>query len=148
MKRLLVIDDDPLVRSACRSALEGPAYELVTVPDILTGLERMRNGTIDLVFLDLNMPGLEGLSALRQLRALSRQVPILVITSFVDQYLSQIQIAATEGIDFDLMRKPLDRNDLRAITVAMLGMAARQAPQQLGNAVTEMDRRTVCAGAL
>ena len=81
--RVLVVDDEPTLRSVVAQYLELEGYETVEAADGAEALERLRNVRPDLIVLDLMMPRLDGrafLERLRQLEELS-QTPVLVVTA-------------------------------------------------------------------
>ena len=77
--RVLVVDDEPQIRRVLRSTLTARGYE---VHDVRTGedaLEGIRENRFDLVLLDVNMPGMSGLAACREIRSGS-EVAIIMLT--------------------------------------------------------------------
>lgn len=123
MKRLLIIDDDPAVRSAFQLALEDYPYEVEVAESGEQGLEKVRQGTFDLVYLDLKMPGIDGVETLRRLRAAGFQGRVHVLTAFAEEFMEKLERATQEGLDFELIRKPLARDGIRRVTSSVLGPA-------------------------
>lgn len=83
-QRILVVDDSGAVRARLRDCLPGPEFEVVEAEDGLEALELLRSdGAIRLVFLDVNMPRLDGISMLERLQSegVAREVPIIVLTT-------------------------------------------------------------------
>ena len=83
MACLLVIDDDAAVRNVIRSFLEGSGHSIIEAEDGRSGLIEFRRETVDLVITDLNMPGLDGIELIRQVRTLPayKYVPIVMLTT-------------------------------------------------------------------
>lgn len=81
--RILVVDDDADARGLVRLILEAEGYTVDTAADALEALSRMQSADVDLVLLDLMLPGLDGLELCRRLRALGREryVPILMVSA-------------------------------------------------------------------
>jgi CheY-like chemotaxis protein len=123
VKRVLVIDDDDAVRSAFRLALEDVQAEVVTAPSGEQGVDVAGLQAVDLVFLDLKMPGLDGVDTLQRLRACGCAAPIFVVTGFAEEFMARLRAAADLGLDFEVIRKPLERNDIRSVVSAVLGGA-------------------------
>lgn len=121
MKRILVIDDDPAVRSAFQLALEDLPCEVVLAGNGTEGVERAGQGRFDLIFLDLKMPGIDGVETLRRLRAAGNETPVRIVTAFAEEFMRPLAVAAEEGLDFDLIRKPLDRDGIRTVTASVVG---------------------------
>jgi CheY-like chemotaxis protein len=123
LKRVLVIDDDDAVRSAFRLALDDVNAEIVTSESGEHALGTVADGIVDLVFLDLKMPGMDGVDTLKQLRAAGCRAPIFIVTGFAEEFMARLRVAADQGMDFEVMRKPLERNDIRSVVSAVLGGA-------------------------
>jgi CheY-like chemotaxis protein len=56
MSRILIVDDDPLIRSATRTWLENKGFEVVIADGAESGLDALENGTFDLMIVDIFMP--------------------------------------------------------------------------------------------
>jgi CheY-like chemotaxis protein len=80
MARVLVIDDDELVRQSLRRMLEKGGHEVGLAANGRHGLALFLDDTYDLVITDILMPEMEGLETVRELRRLSPAVPVVVIT--------------------------------------------------------------------
>lgn len=121
MQTVLVIDDEEGVRDAFRLALAGRPYRVATAADGEAGIAAAREQRPDLVLLDLRMPGLDGVETLRRLLADDPTLKVCIQTAFHAEYLRALQQAATEGLSFELVRKPLDTAQIRTIVDAWLG---------------------------
>jgi two-component system, response regulator, stage 0 sporulation protein F len=102
-KRVLVADDDDMVRAALADVLESEGYEVNQARDGRETVARVVEDVPDLVLLDLNMPHLDGWAAFTQLDRLSPLVPIIVITARPHQYQEAVRL----GVDA-FMEKPLN----------------------------------------
>src|ERR1043166_396486 len=92
MKKILVIEDDPVVATVYRRFLEGNGFQIHIATDGAKGLERMTSFAPDAVVLDLMMPKMNGIDVLKNLRAREahRDLPVIVLTNacipaFVEQ---------------------------------------------------------------
>lgn len=85
--RLLLIEDQAPVADVMRDALSEDGHEVVIAPSGQEGLRELTRNYPDAVFLDVVLPDMDGVSVLREIRALDRQVPVIVITGFasIDQ---------------------------------------------------------------
>lgn len=111
-KRILVIDDDELVRESFKLSLDKTEYEVHLAESGEKGIEMVKTGKYDLIFLDLKMPGMNGVETLRILRNMNFQNHIYILTAFHETYLQELEKVINEGIIFDLLKKPLDRNKI------------------------------------
>lgn len=119
-QRVLVIDDDAAVREAFRLALDGLPYEVLEAADGERGAALAGDVDVDLAFVDLRMPGIDGVETLRRLRAAKPAVPVYIVTAYRRDYFDDLVTARGEGLAFDLLRKPLERDQIIAVTRAAL----------------------------
>ena len=88
--RILVIDDDPLIRESLKKLLEKLGYEVQVAALGLVALDLVFRETFDLIVSDIRMPGMEGLTTLKAIRELCKeykkpQLPEIVITAYEDE---------------------------------------------------------------
>lgn len=121
-KRVLVVDDAGLVRRYYREILEASGYEVEEALNGLEAMERLLTRTADLLVVDINMPQMDGLSFLRQLRqrpgALGA-IPALVASTEADA--QDRNAASAAGANFYLT-KPLSREVLIEHAALMCGL--------------------------
>ncbi|HEX3947713.1 MAG TPA: response regulator transcription factor, partial [Acidimicrobiales bacterium] len=79
--RILVVDDDPAVRSSLDRALRLEGYQVEAAIDGPSALQALAVGSPDAVILDLGLPGLDGLEVCRRLRAAGDDTPVLMLTA-------------------------------------------------------------------
>jgi two-component system, NtrC family, nitrogen regulation response regulator NtrX len=79
--RILVIDDEPAIRDTMRMILEYEGHEVVLAPSGQEGLALAEREPPDLVFLDIKMPGLDGLEVLTRLRAMNETLPVVMVSA-------------------------------------------------------------------
>jgi CheY-like chemotaxis protein len=80
----------------------------------------------DLIFLDLRMPGIDGVETLRRLKAIDETLNIYIVTAFANEYMEQLKGINEEGLQFELASKPLSSAQIR--NIAQLARIA--APQE------------------
>jgi two-component system response regulator MprA len=78
---ILVVDDDFAVRESLDRALRANGYDVQLAPDGAQALHRLDSARVDAVVLDVLMPGLDGISTCRSIRAAGNRVPILMLTA-------------------------------------------------------------------
>ena len=119
---LLVVDDDDEIRELLCDYLADAGYNVLEAADGEQMRAQMARHTVDLVVLDLMLPGEDGLTACRRLRAANNQIPIIMLTAKGDE-LSRIK-GLELGAD-DYLGKPFNPDELMARVKAVL---RRQAP--------------------
>ncbi len=119
-KRILAIDDDEVIRKSFTLALEDTGYEVDTAESGEKGIEMQQKAGYDLIFLDLKMPGLDGVETLKGLRKIDESVPIYVITAFHKEFTDRLKALIEEGIAFDLIEKPIGRDRIVFVTRCIL----------------------------
>ena len=80
--RVLVVDDESSIRELLQKTLALAEYDVDTAPDGRAALERLRLGNYDLLIADLKMPGMDGLSVIREAKRYKTDLPVIVITGF------------------------------------------------------------------
>ena len=111
--RILVIDDEEEIRESLKRFLEYDGYECLSAPSGQTGLARVEQGDPDLVFLDIKMPGMDGLEVLRRIRERDESLPVVVISGHGDVGTA---VEATKLGAFDFLEKPLESKRV-AVTI-------------------------------
>jgi excisionase family DNA binding protein len=81
-KRVLVVDDESSIRDLLSKTLALAEYDVDTAGDGAAALDRMRAATYDLLIADLKMPGMDGLTLIRQAKRMKADLPIIIITGF------------------------------------------------------------------
>lgn len=82
-RKVMAVDDSSAIRQMVRATLETAGYEVVEASDGTEALEYARTHQVDLVITDVNMPCMDGITLVRQLRCLSsyRLTPLLLLTT-------------------------------------------------------------------
>jgi CheY-like chemotaxis protein len=119
-KQILVIDDDAGIRQSFVLALEDTQYLVDTAQSGFEGVQMEKAKPYDLIFLDLKMPGMDGVETLRHIRGRNNTVPIYIATAFHKEFLTKLQAADQEGISFQLLKKPVDSEQILLVTRGVL----------------------------
>jgi len=108
---VLAVDDDPRVLDAYQAILES-RYEVLTAPDGRAALEILQSRTIDVVLLDMLMPGLNGLGVLEALKRLGIETNVVMVSGMNDTLsaLEALRLGAT-----DYLSKPFDVGHLHRV---------------------------------
>jgi two-component system nitrogen regulation response regulator NtrX len=102
--RILVIDDEAAIRDSLRMILEYESYECILAPSGQEGIALAEREDPDLIFLDIKMPGMDGLEALQRIRAANPQVPVVMVSGHATV---STAVEATKLGAFDFIEKPL-----------------------------------------
>ena len=118
--RILTVDDSASIRLTTRVTLGNVGYTVEEAVDGLDGLNKLKAGEYDLVVTDLNMPNMDGLAMIRELRKLPAHtgVPVIFLTTESDGELkAQAKAAGATG----WLTKPFDPESLVKIARKVLG---------------------------
>jgi two-component system, OmpR family, KDP operon response regulator KdpE len=146
-RTILLIDDEPQIRRVLRATLAAQGAKVLDVQNGEEALELLREQTVDLILLDMNMPGLGGLETCRAVRN-GWDVPIIIV-SVRDSDRDKVE-ALDAGAD-DFVSKPFSIDELMARIRAALrrtGFATDTTPKQISlpNLEVDFEQRRVIAG--
>jgi DNA-binding NtrC family response regulator len=110
-RRVLIVDDEPGVRESLRMALKDD-YEAVTASSGPDALEAVAANPVDVVLLDIVMPGMDGMQVLEELRARNPRLPVIMLTATKTL---KTAVAAMKLGAYHYVGKPFDVDELRAI---------------------------------
>jgi len=144
--RLLLVEDDKMIGEAVRTGLKRQGYTVDWVQDGQAARTALRTETFDLVLLDLGLPGVDGLTLLRGLRAAGEKVPVLILTArdSVDDRIKGLDAGAD-----DYLVKPFDLDELAArVRAVARRQAGRAEPlvEHLGVALDPATREVTLEG--
>ncbi len=145
MFRILVVEDDRGARRLTEDILLDAGYEPITASNGLEALDVMERKHIDLMILDVMMPGMDGFELLRQLRGNGFDLPVLMLTA--KQTLLDIKQGLRLGAD-DYMTKPADEEEMLLRIAALLRRAQAITERKLtvGDTVLTYDNYSVERG--
>ncbi len=105
MARVLVVDDEPDAVELLQEFLTGKGYEVLTAANGNEALQKLKAERPHLILLDVRMPGMNGLEALRQIREIDREVGVIMVTAVNEEETGReaLRLGA-----FDYIVKPLD----------------------------------------
>src|SRR5499425_3836332 len=107
---VLVVDDDPGVRESFRLILED-YYDVIDVPDGASALDAIRASAVDLVLLDIRLPGMDGIEVLERIKAVDEGIEVILVTAVKTV---KTAVAAMKLGAFDYVTKPFEEEELLA----------------------------------
>ncbi|TQV78707.1 response regulator [Exilibacterium tricleocarpae] len=124
-RKLLIIDDDTIVRQGIVAYLEDSGFEVCQAEDGARGLERFAQEAPDLVLCDLRMPGVDGLRVLKEVHEVSPDTPVIVISGagVMSDVVEALRLGASDYlikpvVDMEMLvhsvEKSLERTELRS----------------------------------
>jgi len=109
--RILLIEDDGALGDGIHKGLKQYGYTVDWLTDGRTALSSIKTETFDVILLDLNLPGLPGLSVLREMRAAGITMPVLILTA---RHAIEDRIKGLDSGADDYLTKPFDLDELSA----------------------------------
>jgi two-component system KDP operon response regulator KdpE len=145
---VLVVDDEPALRKALRTSLIASGFAVEEARDGEEALLTARRHPFDLVLLDINMPGINGIDACRRMRGISPRAGIVMFTVRDSE---DDKVRALEAGADDYVTKPFKLRELTARLRAVLrrtriAEAAQSSVLQAGNLKIDLERRLLWRG--
>jgi CheY-like chemotaxis protein len=130
MRRILVIDDEMLVREALQRVLASTTVSVIAAADADEGLAALRKSAFDLVIIDVVLPGMDGVAAIKEIRRHHPQLPIIAISGGGDFGLSGYRPESISTIAYlaactaaganEVLAKPFETAELRSLIAHVL----------------------------
>jgi two-component system nitrogen regulation response regulator GlnG len=111
-EKVIIADDDESVRWVLKKSLEKEGIETVLAKDATEALERLKEGDVAIVLMDIRMPGMSGFEALDKIQAEGRGVSVIIMTA---QATMQNAIEAMRRGAFDYITKPFDLDEVNIL---------------------------------
>jgi DNA-binding NtrC family response regulator len=111
--KIFVIDDDEGIVYALKQLFLKDGYSVASASDAISGMNALRDEDPTLVFMDINMPGMNGLESLKEIKKENPGLPVIMVTGYgtVETAVRAMQFGA-----FDYLTKPLDIQQVRKVT--------------------------------
>ncbi len=139
MTRILIVEDEPRIASLLVKGLEGEGFTTVVVDDGNQAADAVLSGNVDLVLLDVGLPGTDGLTVLREVRARGARTPVILLTARAEVP------DRVDGLDAgadDYLTKPFSVEEL----LARIRVRLRESSRDTGTTITvgriHLDLRT------
>ncbi len=130
VSKILVVDDDPKIQYAFQEVLKKEGLSVVVANNGEEALKLVQSNKIDLVFLDISLPQIDGLEVLRRFSSLNLNIPTIIITG---NGIMQNAIKAMQLGAFDYLTKPLDIGKIRELIKKALSKSVETYDNSLNN---------------
>ncbi len=110
--KIMVIDDEPEICNILKEFLEGLGYQVLTANSGPEGLKLISQNVVDVLILDLNMPGMHGLDVLKKVKHTYPDISVIILTGFptIDTAVESMKLGA-----YDYLMKPVDFKRLEVV---------------------------------
>jgi DNA-binding NtrC family response regulator len=132
---ILVVDDEPGLRESFHLILDDD-YEVVDVPDGPTALDVVRSSQVDLVLLDIRLPGMDGIEVLERIKAIDEGVEVVLVTAVRTV---RTAVAAMKLGAFDYLTKPFEEDEL--LSLVRRALDRRSLEREVVYLRSELERR-------
>lgn len=101
MKKVLVIDDEPIIRTSCKRTLAPEGYDVTLAESGRAGIEILERKTFDVILLDLKMPDMDGIDVLKVIMERWPGIKVIIITGYstVDTAVEALRLGAFNHIE-------------------------------------------------
>lgn len=107
--RILIVDDDPVVRDSLGKWFESENYEVAVDSDARSALDRLARERHDLALVDIKMPGMDGIELQARMREIDPETPVIIMTGYASV---DTAVRALKNGAYDYITKPFDPDEL------------------------------------
>jgi len=134
-RKVLVVDDDPVIARSFDRVLSGKGYAVITACDGDEALRKLRDENYDVVFTDIKMPGMSGIEVAERIKATQPWLPVVIVTGYgTEENEARAEAAGVSGF----LRKPLSPEMIEgSAQKALLERGVMEAVQEQGKATVE-----------
>ena len=146
MGRICGVDDNEMLRESLSETLTREDHSVSTFADPIEALRAIRAGMFDCIITDLKMPGMDGVTLLREMRSAGCEAPVILMTAFgtVDSAVAAMKLGA-----FDYVQKPFDADQITLVVERALQTAAlRSENEALRRSLTDGDEREMVGDSM
>jgi Response regulator containing CheY-like receiver, AAA-type ATPase, and DNA-binding domains len=115
--KILIVDDTKNIRKLLSTCLEVEGYEVITAEDGQQALNLIESEFFDIVFLDIKMPEMSGTEVLKRIRAMKKNMPIIIMTAYATVK-NAVECTKLGAIEY--LQKPFTADKVRSVLNEML----------------------------
>ena len=136
LRKVLVVDDDPVIARSFDRVLSGKGYAVITARDGNEALRKLKDEKYDVVFTDIKMPGMSGIEVAERIKATQPWLPVVIVTGYgTDENEARAEAAGVSGF----LRKPLSPEMIEgSAQKALLERDATEATPEKAEAAVEL----------
>lgn len=108
-KNILIVNNEQPIREILANMLKGRGYNIVTVEDGYKAIDRVKKAFFAITFLDIKMPGMNGVQTFKEIKKISPETRVVIITGCTDRNLVKEMIK--QGV-YTVIHKPFDRKKI------------------------------------
>jgi two-component system nitrogen regulation response regulator NtrX len=139
--RILVVDDEESIRKTMRMTLEYEGFEVLEAASGVEGIQAVEQEEPDLVFLDIKMPGMDGLEVLGELKKIAASIQVIIISGHGNV---QTAVQATKLGAFDFIEKPLETE--RVLLAVRNAVERKELEEEVGRLRLRFERQYQMVG--
>ncbi|MFQ6618273.1 MAG: response regulator [Fidelibacterota bacterium] len=111
-KKILIIDDEEDIRKTLSLFLERRGYGVIEAGDVIDTIKYMNKETPQIIFLDIKLPGLDGIEILKMIKHYDQDIPVIMMSGYATEDMAKesLQLGA-----FDYVRKPFNMDRIDSI---------------------------------
>ena len=114
---MLVVDDEKLIAMDIKKIVTSEGHDVITTQSGIEASRAIEDSNIDLVFLDLVLPDMNGVEILKEIKKAKSDLPVVIITGYPD---SEIMTQALELGPISVLKKPFSREQIRDLLKILL----------------------------
>lgn len=127
MKKILVVDDETNIRNLIKNILSDE-FEVITAANGLEALELLKSGGFDLIILDIDMPHMDGVELVKELKKFNSSMPVIVISTLSEpeKIVDIFKMATGANFDVDFVIKPFSSDDIATATHRIIDLQKKK----------------------
>jgi CheY-like chemotaxis protein len=127
-KKILIIDDEPDIRTVIKQVLEAEGYTVITAGGAKEGIEQLQKSSPDLIFLDIQMPDDSGLAVANALSKSQQAIPFILCTAtMLDNPVEAYELFMVKHLYAGTLKKPFKIEDIKPLVEKGLKMGKNRA---------------------
>lgn len=114
--KILVVDDEKVILLAFKAVLEKEGYYVKIATNGNTAVEILRSEPFDIIYTDLIMPGMNGIELIEEIKSISQNTKVALITGFSLEFLKDKPAMLKACENYKVLKKPINNSDILELT--------------------------------